>query len=213
LEAGDELYQAGDEIPLCYFPIDCTVSSLALLEDGSTVEISMTGREGLVGLSAIVGGGRAIHWTRVSAGGIALRGSKTALQEHFARSEPIQRAILLSYRSLFTQVCQRSVCNTRHSLLQRLCLWLLMMQDRLGTDALPFTQEEIASRISVRRAGVSVAASMLQSMHAISYHRGKIVIIDRAALEHSACECYRILGAEFHSDGAGGCTRFSGAKL
>src|SRR4029077_21195190 len=44
----DGLYEAGDEIEFVYFPIEAVVSSVAILEDGSSVEISMTGREGLV---------------------------------------------------------------------------------------------------------------------------------------------------------------------
>jgi hypothetical protein len=118
----------------------------------------------------------------------------------------VHSAILRSYRSLFTQICQRSVCNVRHSLLQRLSVWLLMMHDRIGRDELPLTQEEIASRISVRRAGVSVATTLLQSMHGIASRRGKIVILDRETLEHAACECYRMLGDDFGLNAGGGKT-------
>ena len=55
----DVIYEAADEIEYLYFPIDSVVSAVAILEDGSSVEISMTGREGVIGLPALVGGGRA----------------------------------------------------------------------------------------------------------------------------------------------------------
>ena len=197
LAAGDVIYEDGDEIDHAYFPIDCVISSLALLEDGSSVEISMTGREGLVGLPALIGGGRALHWTRASVGGTALRITTIELRQQFNVSEAIHVAILRAYRSLFTQICQRSVCNSRHTLLQRLSVYLLMMHDRVDGDDLPMTQEEIASRISVRRAGVSTAGSMLQAMHGIASHRRKMAIVDRAVLENAACECYRILRQDF----------------
>jgi len=190
---GDEIYAGGDPIKHLYFPIDCVISAMGLLGDGSTVEITMTGREGLVGLAAIIGGRRSLHWTRASAGGVALRISNERMHELFVQNEAIQNAVLRAYRSMFTQVCQRSVCNSRHSLLQRLSVWLLMMNDRLGHEALPFTQEDIASHISVRRAGISVAASMLQDAKAISYHRGTIVIANRDPIEETACECYDVL--------------------
>jgi CRP-like cAMP-binding protein len=199
----DVIYEAGDEIDFVYFPIEAVVSAVAILEDGSSVEISMTGREGLVGLPALVGGGRALHWMRVSVGGAALKIPTAALQELVRKSEPIHDATLRAYRRLFTQICQRSVCNVRHSLLQRLCLWLLMMSDRIGAAELPFTQEDIANRISVRRAGVSVAASTLQAMHAISYHRGRIRINDRLAIEQAACECYQVMAQDFQDLGEG----------
>jgi len=200
----DAVYEGGDEIDYLYFPIDCVISSVGILEDGSSVEISMTGREGLVGLSALIGGGRALHWTRTSVEGAALRIPTVVLKQQLEHSDALNDAIMRAYRRLFTQICQRSVCNVRHSLMQRLSLWLLMMQDRVGSKDLPFTQEDIANRISVRRAGISVAASMLQSTNVISYHRGKIVINDRSLLENSACECYKVLGQDFQEDPGGG---------
>src|SRR5215471_18217481 len=203
LLAADVLYEDGDEIDHVYFPVDSVVSALGILEDGSSVEISMSGRESIVGLPALIGGGRALHWTRVSVGGTALRIPTAVLRDLFRKSEPISEGIMRGYRNLYTQICQRSICNVRHSLLQRLSVWLLMMHDRVGSHDLPFTQEDIASRISVRRAGVSVAASMLQAMHAITYHRGKIVINDRAAIEHAACECYRVIAQDFENAGGG----------
>ncbi len=200
----DVIYEAGDEIEFIYFPIESVVSAISILEDGSSVEISMTGREGLVGLPALIGGGRSLHWTRVAVPGSALRVTTSALQRLFKESQPIYEATLRAYRRLFTQICQRSVCNGRHTLLQRLSVWLLMMSDRVGTGDLPFTQEDIANRISVRRAGVSVAASQLQAMKAISYHRGRIMITDRPAIERAACECYEVVAQEFQPEQADG---------
>jgi len=84
-----------------------------------------------------------------------------------------------------------------------------MMNDRVGSFDLPFTQEDIANRISVRRAGVSVAASLLQAMHAITYNRGKIVINDRVTVEQTACECYQVLGQDFREN-AGERARYRG---
>jgi hypothetical protein len=76
-----------------------------------------------------------------------------------------------------------------------------MMSDRIGAVELPFTQEDIANRISVRRAGVSVAASTLQAIQAISYHRGRIMITDRLAIERAACECYQVMAQDFQDLG------------
>jgi CRP-like cAMP-binding protein len=202
LSSASVVYETGDEIESIYFPIDAIVSALAILEDGSSVEISMTGREGIVGLPALVGGGRALHSTRVSVGGAALSIPTTFLRELLRKSEPIHDGIMRAYRSLFTQICQRSVCNVRHTVLQRLSVWLLMMHDRVGSLDLPFTQEDIANRISVRRAGVSVAASVLQARHAITSHRRKIVINDRGAIEQTACECYQVMADDFEENAA-----------
>ncbi len=92
---------------------------------------------------------------------------------------------------------QRGICNSRHTLLERLCCWLLMVHDRVGNFNLRLTQELIASRIGARRAGVTVAAGVLKDMRAIEYRRGQIHILDREALEEVVCECYSIIKEEF----------------
>ncbi|HKE57885.1 MAG TPA: hypothetical protein VKB46_14330, partial [Pyrinomonadaceae bacterium] len=47
------LYDEGDWITSVYFPIDSLISCLAVLEDGTTVEISMIGRDGVAGMPAL----------------------------------------------------------------------------------------------------------------------------------------------------------------
>ncbi|QYO68502.1 helix-turn-helix domain-containing protein [Leptolyngbya sp. 7M] len=74
---------------------------------------------------------------------------------------------------------------------------MLMTHDRVGEDQFPLTQEFIAQMLGVRRAGVSVVASTIQRAGFISYKRGKMTILDRDGLESSACECYRMIAAEF----------------
>jgi hypothetical protein len=72
-----------------------------------------------------------------------------------------------------------------------------MVHDRLGSKNLKLTQEMIASRLGARRAGITVAAGLLQSRGAIEYRRGQFHVVDRYLLEKAACECYPILRAEF----------------
>ena len=86
---------------------------------------------------------------------------------------------------------------TASQLLERLCCWLLMVHDRVGGANLRLTQEMIASRLGARRAGITVAAGVLQAMHAIEYRRGQLHIIDRDVLERAVCECYPTMHKEF----------------
>ena len=72
-----------------------------------------------------------------------------------------------------------------------------MIHDRVGGSNLRLTQETIASRVGARRAGITVAAGMLQEMQAIEYRRGHLHIRDREILEQVVCECYGILQADF----------------
>ena len=91
------------------------------------------------------------------------------------------------------QVTQLAACNRLHEVDERLARWLLMSHDRIGSDVLPLTQEFLAQMLGTRRSSVSVAASILQKAGLIHYNRGNVTILDRAALEEAACECYAIM--------------------
>ena len=190
LSFNDTIHEYGDSIDDVYFPLDSVVSSLAIMEDGTTIEISMVGKEGVVGLSALLGGPSSRHWTRMCIGGSLARLSTSALEHTFVSKESALKYIMHSYSSLITQVSQRAVCNARHTVLERLSCWLLMIHDRVGGENLRLTQEAIASRLGARRAGITVAAGTLQSIGAIEYRRGQLHIKDRLGLEQAVCECY-----------------------
>lgn len=199
LERNQVLYEQGDPIDHVYFPLDSVVSKLAIMEDGTTLETAMVGCEGMIGLASILGSGVSRQWLWVLISGTAFQLEAKILDGVFVHHEHALKSLLRFYRSTITQVSQRCVCNTRHTVLDRLCCWLLMLHDRVGDSNLQLTQELIASRLGARRAGITVAAGVLQAMHAIEYRRGQLHITDREALERAACECYTIMKSEFSS--------------
>jgi len=196
LSVNQVLYEQGDKIEFLFFPLDCVASGLAIMEDGTTIETSMVGHESVIGMSGILGSGRSRQWVWVTVGGSALQLESRFLDKLFVQNEVALKALLRSYRMLITQVSQRCVCNTRHTIMERLCCWLLMIHDRVGGNNLCLTQEMIASRVGARRAGITVAAGMLQSMKGIEYRRGQLHIVDREVLERTVCECYNIMSSD-----------------
>ena len=100
-------------------------------------------------------------------------------------------------QSALNQIAQTSACNRLHSVEQRLCRWLLMTRDRVGSEYVPLTQEFLAYMLGVQRPSVTIAAGALQKAGLIRYVRGKVTILDRKGLEASACECYRVVKREF----------------
>ena len=94
---------------------------------------------------------------------------------------------------LAMQASQVAACNRLHEVDERLARWLLMSQDRIGTDVVPLTQEFLAHMLGTRRSSVTVAATLLQKAGLIKYSRGSVNIVDRQALEAAACECYGTL--------------------
>jgi CRP-like cAMP-binding protein len=198
LEAQQTIYAPGDPIAYAYFPVDAVAVTVSTMDDGSTVETAMVGREGVVGVGAVVGSVRASLWTRVLLPGEALRAEAAVLRELFNDSPAWQKLLLRYYATLISQVSRRTVCNTRHRLSERLCTWLLMLHDRAGRDDLPMTQETAGRQLGVRRAGVNECMGWLQRMGVIEHRRGHVRILKRFALEDAACLCYSGFEQEMH---------------
>jgi len=173
------------------------VSGLAIMEDGTTIETAMVGCENVVGISTILGSALSRQWVWVTVAGNAVQLDSKFLDRLLVQNEAALRALLRCYRLLITQVSQRCVCNTRHTIMERLCCWLLMIHDRVGGNNLNLTQEMIASRVGARRAGITVAAGLLQTMKAIEYRRGQLHITNREVLERTVCECYNVMKNEW----------------
>ena len=91
------------------------------------------------------------------------------------------------------EVTHIASCNRLHEVEERLARWLLMCADRVGTTALPLTQELLAQMLGTRRSSVTIAAGVLQKAGLISYSRGNLNIDNRFQLEEAACICYKLM--------------------
>jgi CRP-like cAMP-binding protein len=191
------IYDLGEPITSVYFPISGVISLVVTMEDGSTMEAGMVGQEGMAGLPALLSGTTKAHHAFVQMAGQAWRLKTTALKAEFDRGGSFQTLLLRYFQSLLTQVAQAGVCNRFHTIEERLARWLLLVSDCVQAEEFPLTQEFISHMIGVRRAGVTVAAGVLNQAGLIRYTRGRIKITDRAGLEAFSCECYQRVRAEF----------------
>ena len=193
---GKVLYEPGGKLQSIYFPADCIVSLLYLFADGVSAEIAIVGNEGLVGVSLLMGGETTPSRAIVQRAGRAFRIGELALKREFRRNGQLQFVALRYTQALITQMAQTAVCNRHHAVEKQLCRWLLLSLDRMQGDELEMTQELIANMLGVRREGVTMAASKLQTLGVIRYRRGRIKILDRKKLERLCCECYEVVRKE-----------------
>ena len=193
---GKVLYESGDTLRHVYFPVDCIVSLLYVLENGASAEISVVGNEGLIGIALFMGGETTPSRAIVQSAGHAYRLPGQVLKDEFHRDPDTQLLLLRYTQALITQMAQTAVCNRHHSVDQQLCRWLLLSLDRLNSNQLTMTQELIANMLGVRREGVTAAAGKLQKLGVIHYHRGQITVLDRPKLESLCCECYAVVKKE-----------------
>jgi CRP-like cAMP-binding protein len=194
LPKGLVLYEVGERIRDVFFPEDGVVSYLSGTSDGNTLEVSVIGHEGVVGIASLLGESTAFRAV-VQIPGRAYVMKRDILRREIRRYEALNRLLLHYTNALVVQVAQTAVCNKFHSVQERFCRWLLMAHDSSEADSLPMTQEALARVLGSRRASVSVVAGGFQKRGAIRYSRGVIRILDRRYLESSTCECYETISA------------------
>ena len=197
LELGQVMAESGQKISHAYFPTTAIISMMYTMENGDSAEIAVVGRNGVVGISLFLAGGKTSSSTVVQNAGLAYRLSSSHLAAEFDMHAAMMRILLRYTQALVAQMTQTAVCNLHHRLEQQLCRWLLARVDLVSSDSLTATHELIGNMLGVRREGVTGEASKLQTAGLIQYKRGRVKVIDRAGLERLACECFRLVKEEY----------------
>jgi len=196
LPVGKMLYEPGEKLQHVYFPTTCIVSLHHVLASGGSVEIAGIGNEGMVGVTLIMGSNTMFISATVQISGYAYKLNANVLLQEFNCNAKMQHLLLRYTQKLMIQIGQAAACNRHHNIRQQLSRWLLLTLDRLPNDEMTVTQELMAFTLGVRRESVTEAAGILQREGLISYRRGHITVINRAELEHQACECYFVIRNE-----------------
>ena len=84
LEKGALLYDPGDMVDTVYFPDDCVISLMTLMESGAAIESATIGREGALGLMAAVSPRQSLSRAIVQVAGKARRISAANLHRVWA---------------------------------------------------------------------------------------------------------------------------------
>lgn len=198
LPKGEVIYHVGEIVRYGYFINDGQVSLLSITQEGTALEVATVGHEGVIGLPIVLRTNKTPYEVMVQTPSTsALRIKAEVFRNEFDRGGKFQDLMLRYTEVLFTQITQMAVCNHFHSSVQRIARWLLIANDLVGADTFYLTHEFISHMLGAPRTGVTMAAGELQKTGLLSYSRGKITILDRAGLEKSACECYKIIRESF----------------
>jgi CRP-like cAMP-binding protein len=193
---GKVLHESGEVQRKAYFPVDCIVSLLQVLNDGRSAELGIVGNNGVVGVALFMGGGGVPCRAVVQCAGYAYCLAGQRLQSEFANADELQLLLLRYAHSLIIEIAQTAVCNRHHSVSQQLCRWLLLALDRVASSQLSVTHELVANMLGVRRESVTEAAGNLRELGVITYSRGSLRVLDRSRLERLSCECYDVVHNE-----------------
>ncbi len=162
-------------------------------EQGEAVEVGVIGREGLVGVSALLGQPQAQNTVLMQGAGSGFRIRASVLREYFIKSPELRQLVHDFLYVQMTQATQLIVCNRVHEVEARLARWLLMAAGLMETSNINLTQEFLSQMLGTRRSTVTVAAGALQRSGMIGYSRGRVEISNRDLLESASCECYSII--------------------
>jgi len=195
LRTHDVLQETEEPIKYAYFVDSGMVSILSVMQDGKSVEVGLTGKEGCTGLQLVAGLKSSDTRALVQIAGTAFRVDGQRLMKVLRQCPVLARRMQQYGLFLAMQGAQVAACNRLHEVDERLARWLLMSQDRIGVDGgvVPLTHEFLAHMLGTRRSSVTVAAGLLAKSGLITYNRGQVKIVNRARLEDAACECYDLI--------------------
>ncbi len=189
-EAGDLLYNSGDNVEFVYFPCDSSLASyLVSGEDGRDVETVLVGREGAIG--GIVSLGHLPAYCRITVkyGGPFLQLPVTKLEAAKLRSPNLRHVFARYADCLLAQIFQSTACNAIHSIDQRAAKWILAAMDRTGSDLVPLTHEELATMLGVGRSYTSRVLQTFKAAGLLETRRGALLVRDFDALTARSCRC------------------------
>ena len=170
-----------------------TVSMIAIMQNGTQIEVGLVGAEGVVGLPLFLGAMPSPLEGLVQVKGRSLFLPSTAFQAALQDCPSLSGLLLRYVDAFYSQVTQSAICNGCHQIEQRLARWVLMTHDRVDGEVFEMTQEFLSHMLGVQRPSVTLAVRTLSRAGLIAHSRRQMRILDRAGLEAVACECYCIV--------------------
>jgi CRP-like cAMP-binding protein len=190
LTHGAVLAESGSKTDRVYFPHSGVISLVVELSYGDMIETAMVGCDGAFNAGSALDGKVSLNKAIVQLAGVASTLDVEKLRSVANQHESFRSILIRHDQVLFAQSQQSAACNASHTVENRMCKWLLRMRDLAQSDDLMLTQDFLAQMLGVRRPSVSIVANTLQRAGLIRYRRGHIRILDLAAVEEGACECY-----------------------
>lgn len=185
LKAGDFLASPSEQ-PLIYFITSGSVVLFVPFKPGQFqrgLAVGLVGREGAVGLQSAFGLSVGLFVLSVQSAGYAYVLEARYLQNLVKR---YPAWLMLFSRYLWTtyqNIAKLAALSHTQDVKLRLIHWLLLSAQCCEPDTLQMTHDHIAKMLGVRRASITLAAKELKDQGLVSYSRGRIQLLDIAALQ------------------------------
>ena len=187
---GQILAAPGVRLPYAYFPLRGVVALVAMTTEGESVQVAMVGPEGVLGLPTVLHDDVLPYQAVAPVTLEAVRVRLPALMTEVRSNAGFQARLLASAHQQITAMTRAAACHRFHTILQRLCLWLLTTSDGLHSETVEVTQDLLAQFLGTTRTGISLAATTLSDDGVIRQRWGRVQIVRRSVLSARACTCY-----------------------
>ena len=192
LEAGQLIFRPHEIIQFVFFPVSAIIAMQIDISDGSSADIVLIGKEGMVG-SGVMGGNQNFSRARVKFAGFAYKLPLSVFQSELALDSAFLKIWMATTRQMILQIAMPTVCSSKHSNEQQIIRWIMNTLDKTQGQTLQITHQEIADTLGIRRESVTLTAGKLSHEGLIEVTLGQLQILDRPKLEVRACECYRVM--------------------
>lgn len=193
LDPGATLHRFGESTESYIFPLTGMISLTVPTADGHNVEVALVGREGVTGVSRLLGRDGSDLQAIAQGAGEAIQVPASRVTRSLEDSlQPLANRYAAS---LLLEISQTAACNRLHTVEERTARWLLHAGDRAQTADLNLTHDFLAMMLAVRRASVTVVVGVFERAGLIRAERGRISLGDRNGLAEFACPCYPIVRA------------------
>ena len=192
LESGQMIFRPHEVIQFVYFPVTAIIAMEIDISDGTSAEIVLIGKEGMVG-SGVMGGNQNFSRARVKFSGLAYKLPLTVFQSELSQDRSFLKIWMAVTRQMILQIAMPTVCSSRHSNEQQVIRWLMNTLDKTQGEVLQVTHQEIADSLGIRRESVTLTAGKLSQEGLLEISRGQLRVLNRPELEARACECYRVM--------------------
>lgn len=191
--ATDQLiFRPHEAIQFVFFPVSAIIAMQIDISDGSSADIVLIGKEGMVG-SGVMGGNQNFSRARVRFPGFAYKLPLSVFQTELSQDTSFLKIWMATTRQMILQIAMPTVCSSKHSNEQQIVRWIMNTLDKTQGHTLQITHQEIADTLGIRRESVTLAAGKLSQEGLIEVTRGQLEVLDRPGLEAKACECYRVM--------------------
>lgn len=186
---GERLQHAHEPAGPALFILRGLCSFIRTSRKGTTAEVGVVGREGVIALPFLLTLDEAPFDVIAQSTGEMLRVPRGDLARAAAADASLLHRLCTFNESLMVQAMETTACNRLHAARDRCARWLLTAGARLDSDVLDITHDFLALMLGASRARLSLILAGFERRGFIRQARGRVVICDVRALRRIACDC------------------------